>query len=177
MTVMADIRLPFGEFLWEAMQEYKRTLNGAVMSARMGQEAIQKSFDDWMAYRAEKKRRAASFSPPGPEEVTAYSQEIGWPLDGVAWCLGYEQKGWEISKGKPMRSWRAAVQNWKRNQWKTRITPLTNEERQIPEPLGALRFMEINYPDWIGLPPYKSQGWSGLSQGDKETVIQMMQRK
>jgi len=57
------------------------------------------------------------FSPPSPEEVTAYAAEIGYPLDGQAWCDSYAQKGWLVGKAK-MKDWRAAVRNWKRNGWR-----------------------------------------------------------
>ena len=55
--------------------------------------------------------------PPTPEQVTAYSIEIGYPLDGQAWCDSYAQKGWTVGKVK-MKDWQAAVRNWKANGWK-----------------------------------------------------------
>ena len=54
------------------------------------------------------------FVPPSPEEVEAYSKEIGYPLPGQAWCDSYEQKGWAVGKGR-MKSWKAAVRTWKAN--------------------------------------------------------------
>jgi len=56
--------------------------------------------------------------PPRPEWVTEYSKEIGYPLDGSAWCDVYEVKGWVIGKsGALMKDWKSAVRNWKRNKW------------------------------------------------------------
>lgn len=54
--------------------------------------------------------------PPTPEQVTAYSASIGYPLDGQAWCDSYAAKGWLVGKAK-MKDWQAAVRNWKRNGW------------------------------------------------------------
>jgi hypothetical protein len=54
--------------------------------------------------------------PPPPEHVTAYSAEIGYPLDGQKWCDSYAQKGWLVGKAK-MKDWQAAVRNWKSNGW------------------------------------------------------------
>jgi len=65
--------------------------------------------------RVSKPRPASSpFVIPTAEEVTAYALEIGYPIDGSAWCDSYAQKGWMIGKSK-MKDWRAAVRNWKAN--------------------------------------------------------------
>jgi uncharacterized protein YdaU (DUF1376 family) len=58
------------------------------------------------------KREKVNFTPPTAEEVEAYSKEIGYPLNGQGWCDTYEQKGWMVGKSK-MKSWKAAVRNWK----------------------------------------------------------------
>lgn len=62
-------------------------------------------------------KRARAFVPPTPDEVTVYAQEIGYPMDGQAWCDSYAAKGWMIGKAK-MKDWRAAVRNWKASGWK-----------------------------------------------------------
>lgn len=54
--------------------------------------------------------------PPLPEWVTAYSASIGYPMDGQAWCDGYQQKGWVVGKTK-MKDWQSACRNWKTNGW------------------------------------------------------------
>jgi hypothetical protein len=58
----------------------------------------------------------AVFIPPTPEEVEQYSNSIGYPMCGMAWCDCYEQKGWMVGKSK-MKSWKAAVRTWKNNGW------------------------------------------------------------
>lgn len=52
--------------------------------------------------------------PPDPEQVSAYSTFIGYPLDGDGWCDTYEQKGWMVGRTK-MKNWQSAVRNWKRS--------------------------------------------------------------
>lgn len=54
--------------------------------------------------------------PPTPDQVTAYSASIGYPMNGASWCDSYEQKGWKVGKGR-MKNWQAAVRNWKTNGW------------------------------------------------------------
>lgn len=62
------------------------------------------------------KTKAGTNIPPTPEEVTAYSASIGYPLDGASFCDSYEAKGWQVGKVK-MKNWQAAVRNWKQNNW------------------------------------------------------------
>ena len=52
------------------------------------------------------------FQKPTAEEVTNYARKIGFILDGNQFCDFYESKGWMIGKNR-MRSWQAAVRNWK----------------------------------------------------------------
>jgi hypothetical protein len=63
------------------------------------------------------KNKAGTNIPPTPEEVTAYSAEIGYPLNGQKWCDAYEAKGWMISGKNKMKNWQAAVRNWRDNRW------------------------------------------------------------
>lgn len=65
-----------------------------------------------------KEKQPRNFTPPTAAEVTAYSAEIGYPLNGEAWCDSYAQKGWQVGKAK-MKDWKAAVRNWKANGWTT----------------------------------------------------------
>lgn len=64
-----------------------------------------------------KAAKRSAFTPPSADEVAQYSQEIGYPLDGQAWCDHYASKGWVVGKHARMRDWRATVRNWKRNSW------------------------------------------------------------
>ncbi len=54
--------------------------------------------------------------PPTPEQVTAYSASIDYPMDGAQWCDFYAAKGWAVGKTR-MKDWQAAVRNWKTNRW------------------------------------------------------------
>jgi hypothetical protein len=54
--------------------------------------------------------------PPTPDQVTAYSAAIGYPLNGQAWCDSYQTKGWMVGRTR-MKDWQSAVRNWKTNGW------------------------------------------------------------
>ena len=62
---------------------------------------------------ADKPPRAARFSPPSVEEVTAYCQERRNGVDAQRFVDFYASKGWKIGKDA-MKDWRAAVRNWER---------------------------------------------------------------
>lgn len=82
--------------------------------------------------------------PPTPEQVTAYSALIGYPMNGQQWCDFYAAKGWMVGKTR-MKDWQAAVRNWKTNGWGAGNIALTGARPQQPVPqhehasLGALQ--------------------------------------
>ena len=54
--------------------------------------------------------------PPIADECRAYGQEIGLSADQCeAFHDHYESNGWKVSGKSPMKCWKAAVRNWKRN--------------------------------------------------------------
>lgn len=97
--------------------------------------------------KAKKEREAnAKVIPPEPEWVTAYSLEIGWPMDGIKWCDTYAAKGWIVSGKAKMKDWKAAVRNWQSNGWgaesKIYLGPPKQKPvdlRYAPEPSGDWR--------------------------------------
>jgi hypothetical protein len=58
---------------------------------------------------------AKRFQQPTPPQVTEYAAEIGFQLDGAAFCDFYISKGWKVGQ-TPMKDWQAAVRTWKRRQ-------------------------------------------------------------
>ena len=78
------------------------------------------------AFRAAKAPpKARNQIPPPPDEVTRYSAEIGYPLDGAKWCDYYAARGWLVGRVQ-MKDWQAAVRNWNVNGWgegSVRIAP------------------------------------------------------
>lgn len=94
----------------DATSIHKHMLGDATSNA----PAVQCSTEEKEVLRTSKKR--AIFTPPKPEEVTAYARSLGFELDGHAFCDHYETRGW-VPKGytRQMKSWKAAVRTWRRN--------------------------------------------------------------
>ena len=63
--------------------------------------------------REESRKEQKRFTPPTPEEVTAYAKERGKAIDGDRFVDFYVSKGWMVGKNK-MKDWKAAVRNWTR---------------------------------------------------------------
>ena len=69
-----------------------------------------------------------TFIRPTAEQITEYSKEIGFTLDGSQFIDHYEARGWLIGKN-PMKDWKAAVRTWKRNS--NQFTPTTQQTTKI----------------------------------------------
>jgi hypothetical protein len=56
------------------------------------------------------------FQKPTPEEVEVYAAEIGFKIDGQAFCDRYDAVGWVYGTARtPIKDWKAVVRTWKRN--------------------------------------------------------------
>ena len=57
-------------------------------------------------------KKAPAFTAPSAEEVEAYCEGRGTPIDSRRFCDYYAAQGWRLSNGNRMRDWRAAARNW-----------------------------------------------------------------
>ena len=173
-----DVRLPFGEFLLGCIREYRKE-NPQGISDKTWVECFDRWQKAWTdARKAARAKRTAAFVPPTPEEVTAYSISIGWPLDGVSWCLGYATKGWCTSGTAKMKNWQLAVQKWKREGIKTKITPEGKAETQKgpSEPPDWLEWMRVNCPQWAGF-ERGTITWDRLIPQEKQTILELIAKE
>lgn len=69
---------------------------------------------DAVAVGKAKPPRAARFTPPSLEEVTAYCRERGNGVDAQVFIDHYTANGWMRGKSK-IRDWRACVRTWEKN--------------------------------------------------------------
>lgn len=60
--------------------------------------------------------RAARFTPPSADDVSAYVQAQGYHVNAERFVAFYEQKGWMVGKNH-MKDWKAAVRSWD-TRWK-----------------------------------------------------------
>lgn len=62
------------------------------------------------------KKKISNSRPADLSEVITYGQEIGLTEDqSAAFHDHFESNGWKVSGKSPMKDWRAAMRNWKRN--------------------------------------------------------------
>lgn len=96
---------------------------GCLRWSQLNGEAVAKLINEQMEAedipaKLKRAQKRAAFVPPTPDEVTRYSAEIGWPMDGEAWCANYALKGWCTSGSTKMVDWKWAVKKWKSRGWK-----------------------------------------------------------
>ena len=60
--------------------------------------------------------RAARFTPPSADDVSAYVKTQGYHVNAERFVAFYEQKGWMVGKNH-MKDWKAAVRSWE-TRWK-----------------------------------------------------------
>ncbi len=63
----------------------------------------------------------ARFKAPTLEEVQAYCRERKNHVDAPKFLAYYESNGWRVGKN-PMKDWRAAVRNWERTSFDSRVS-------------------------------------------------------
>jgi predicted phage replisome organizer len=88
-----------------------------------------------------KKRRSVRFTPPTRDDVINYCAEKSFEIDADRFIDYYAANGWKVGRN-PMKSWKAAVNNWHRRDleqgWQKR------KEEQDPY-LKLLEEEETNY--------------------------------
>lgn len=178
-----DLKSPFAEFLYASLTEYRQHLGqGTPLNRALWVEHVGRAHQAWHDARKPKRAKPrAAFVPPTPEEVTAYSIEIGYPLDGVAWCLSYAQKNWKISDRATMKNWRLAVQHWKREGYVTKHRPsMPAPECSIESaPVGWLEWTRANCPNWGRLEEEAASGvpvpaWNRLRVEERSFILKQM---
>lgn len=73
--------------------------------------------------KAAKPSACKRFVPPSVQEVTAYCEGKGYPVDAGRFVDYYTANGWRVGKN-PMRDWRAAVRTWASKE-KPTVAPAT----------------------------------------------------
>ena len=57
------------------------------------------------------------FIPPTADDVQDYCDQRGvWLIDPKKFIAYYEMRNWELSKGRKMKDWKAAVRLWEQNE-------------------------------------------------------------
>lgn len=75
-----------------------------------------------------KKESAKAFERPSVEEVKAYMDEQGTPIDAVHFTDYYDSVGWRIGT-RPMADWKAAARMWERTE-KARAAEAAKKEAE-----------------------------------------------
>ncbi len=124
--------LSFAERVF-ALLTQARTSNGGTLGRQQWIKIVDAEF---AASSKVVRTRRTPCTPPLPAEVSAYASEIGYAIDGEGFCDFYAQKGWIVGR-VPMKDWKAAVRNWKRNGWT--VGSAAKTDAAVTASLGALQ--------------------------------------
>ena len=67
-------------------------------------------------------KKNSRFVPPSIQEVNEYCRNRGNTINAERFVDYYQQSGWKLSNGVPMKDWKAAVRNWERQPWNEKTT-------------------------------------------------------
>ena len=96
------------------------------------------------AYAVKEKRSV--FVPPSVEDVQSYADSIGFDLDAEHFINYYSARGWELSKGRKVKDWKACVRTWRDNQKKPGDQEHTLFGKQEEKTKGKQTFTFVGTP-------------------------------
>lgn len=85
-----------------------------------------------------KKKSPSAFVPPSVEDVQAYCQERKSNIDPQRFVDYYEANGWVQGKGKPIKSWKAAVRTWEGNNFSGGRSSEAPQQHETFDPSDAI---------------------------------------
>lgn len=77
------------------------------------------------------------FTPPTLEEVKAYCEERNNGIDAQHFIDYYSARGWELSKGRKVRDWKACVRTWENNSYNRKPTKQAEKPQQKPKEINV----------------------------------------
>ena len=80
--------------------------------ARLGKARLDKNNNEECEKSHSKRKR---FKPPTLEEVEEYCKERNNGIDAQYFIDYYEARGWELSKGRKVKSWKHCINTWEKN--------------------------------------------------------------
>jgi hypothetical protein len=122
-----------------------------IQEQEQDQEHIQEHSICVEVAKAPNARASTRFTPPTPEEVTAYAKEHSYQVDGQRFCDFYASKGWKVGT-TPMKDWKAAVRNWAtRDKTPSTAPPAQRGPKVVREQVYTQRAYEDDegLPDWM----------------------------
>ncbi|MDY0210212.1 MAG: phage replisome organizer N-terminal domain-containing protein [Acholeplasma sp.] len=84
-----------------------------------------------------------SFTKPSLSEIIEYKSELKSSVDAEYFLDYHIANGWKVSKGQPMKDWKATFRNWTRNQKDTSKKDSQNQASHTDTPESIKRAQDI----------------------------------
>lgn len=79
----------------------------------------------------------AHFVEPTLEDVKAYCEERRNGIDAQHFIDYYSARGWELSKGRKVKDWKACVRTWENNSYNRKPTKQAEKPQQKPKEINV----------------------------------------
>lgn len=174
-----DLTLPIGPFLRLSIADYRKTLNGAELSAKMLDEALTKAHEEWHAFRKPKKKA----KPVQTEAEWLQTLRDDPFMAGINIDAELAKCQFWCRQQKPERkATRATFTNWLgRATGNAAInspggprTGPSGAPKPDPGPAGWLAWVRENMPGWVGLQANPVPEWHTLDSQTKHAIRSQM---
>lgn len=95
---------------------------------RLGKVRLDKNNNEECEKSHSKRKR---FKPPTLEEVEEYCKERNNGIDAQYFIDYYEARGWELSKGRKVKSWKHCINTWEKNNFNRKPVNKNSKEGAI----------------------------------------------
>ena len=102
--------------------------NVSIGKVRLGKVRLDKN-NNGECEKSHSKRK--QFKPPTLKEVEEYCKERNNGIDAQYFIDYYEARGWELSKGRKVKSWKHCINTWEKNNFNKRSSNRNSKEDAI----------------------------------------------
>jgi len=113
----------------EALKSIRKDLEKYQETSLKRSEAGKKGMQSRYSQKSEKPtKERKSFKPPTKEEVESFCLEQKYNISADDFINYYAARGWELSKGRKVKDWKACVRTWVKNDKKWGVSCSTEQK-------------------------------------------------
>lgn len=129
---------------WNLYQEYEQQNKQQVNNKRTAseQQVNTNNNDNNVTNNIKENIKRKVFSKPTLEEVTNYCKERNNNISPSRFIDYYEARGWELSKGRKMKDWKACIRTWEQRSYDQKP-----KEEKLPDWFGKEIKQEDKFTD------------------------------
>lgn len=116
----------------EALKSIRKDLEKYQETSLKRSEAGKKGMQSRYSQKSEKPtKERKNFKPPTKEEVESFCLEQKYNISADDFINYYAARGWELSKGRKVKDWKACVRTWVKNSEKWNICDISQKNKKV----------------------------------------------